>query len=79
MMRFLTFGVLAGALLVMPAAAQSTAPAPKPAAQPATPKAQPAKQDDKAAKPADAAPTDQSMTNYDVNGSNASDAMGGAP
>jgi hypothetical protein len=84
-MRHLIYGVLAGFLLAAPAFAQS-APAGSTAKPPATQPAQrstssspPAGQ---AAKPANTQaqpPKDDSMTNYDVNGSNASDAMGGAP
>jgi hypothetical protein len=88
-MRYLSYGVLMGVLLAAPAAAQSaTANDGKPAQSSSQnqagkdSKAQAAKNGGPAADPASqaAAPAakDDSLTTYDVTGSNASNAMGAA-
>ena len=91
-MRHLVYGILAGLVLAMPAAAQSgsaanTAPSKtsqdqgtkdsRVANEPAKPASQAAPAS-RAAPVSQAPPAakDNSLSNYDVNGSNASDAMG---
>jgi hypothetical protein len=84
-MRHLMYGILAGLVLVAPAEAQPANAAP-PQSQAAKDNKHPADQAGGQSKPpqgnasANPAPAkDDSMANYDVNGSNASDAMGVAP
>ncbi|HWY63011.1 MAG TPA: hypothetical protein VNW15_14010 [Rhizomicrobium sp.] len=85
-MRHLVYGILTGLLLAAPAVAQSGSPATtamsKTSQDPAVKdnKTQPAKSGQAAPAPqaasAQPAAKDDSLANYDVNGSNASDAMG---
>jgi hypothetical protein len=91
-MRHLTYrivvgGVLAGLVLAAPAAAQPANAAPpqgqaakdnKPSADPAGGPSKPP-QGGASATPAPPAAKDDSIATYDVNGSNASDAMGTTP
>ena len=84
-MRHLIYGVLVGLILAAPAAAQP-ANAPQPQGQAAKDGKSPADQAGAQSKPpqgdasANPAPAkDDSMATYDVNGSNASDAMGRPP
>jgi hypothetical protein len=83
-MRYWLCFIAAATLLTAPAAAQpassdsktaSSAPQNQAAKDGKTAAAQPAK----TPQPAKPAVKDDSIVNYDVNGSNASDAMGGAP
>jgi hypothetical protein len=89
-MRHLTYrivvgGVLAGLILAAPAEAQPANAAPpqgqaakdnKPPADQASGQSKPAPQGSASANAAPPAAKDDSIANYDVNGSNASDAMG---
>ena len=84
-MRHLMYGVLAGLILAAPAEAQpANAASPqgqaakdgKSPADQASGQSKPAPQGDASANPAPQTAKDDSMANYDVNGSNASDAMG---
>ena len=88
LMRHLMYGVLAGLILAAPAEAQPANAAPpqghaakdnKPPADQTSGQPKPAPQGSASANAAPPAAKDDSMANYDVNGSNASDAMGTTP
>jgi hypothetical protein len=84
-MRHLMYGVLAGLILAAPAEAQPANAAPpqsqtaKDGKSPADQAASKPSQGNGSGNPAPQPAKDDSMANYDVNGSNASDAMGTAP
>jgi hypothetical protein len=81
-MRYPVYGVLAVLVLAAPASAQSSSAAPDKSAGVNAPQSQPARDSKPGQTKPDPTPQtakDDSMSNYDVNGSNASDAMGRTP